>query len=395
MTVRQQRIYLDYNATAPLLPEARAALLEALPLLGNPSSVHSEGRAARALVEHARENVGRLLHATPENVVFTSGATEAANTCLTDRWLMEGQEVQLEDLAVADADHPATREGGRFDLGRVGRLPVDASGLLSLGALDRWIAESAAPRMLGLTLANSETGVIQPLGPIVDRLRGTRILLVLDVVQAAGRVDLTEAASAADALLVSGHKLGAVKGVGAYALRRTGTRPFSLLLGGGQERRHRAGTEPVAAIASFGAAAEIAHGRLDDANARLSLLRERLLAGLDASGAVYHLLGRAAGRLPNTVAISAPGLRAETAQIALDLEGFATSSGSACSSGKVGPSHVLAAMQAGGLEIDAVAGAIRISFGYESSELEIDAVVAVLMRLLERAQAGVARDVAA
>lgn len=386
MTARATRIYLDYNSTAPLLAEARDALLAALSLTGNPSSVHAEGRKARNVVETARGEVAGLVHAVPENVVFTSGATEAATTCLTDHWLVDGREVRLSGLAVGNSDHPATREGGRFDPSAVRRLPVDASGLLRLDALDAWIAESDAPRMLSLTLANSETGVIQPLDPIADRLKAKPILLVLDVVQAAGRLDLADAAGYADALLISGHKLGAAKGVGAYALKHGATRPFSLLTGGGQERRHRAGTEAVALIASFGAAAHIAHSSADAGPVRLMRLRDRLLTALQKGDAPFLLLGALAERLPNTVAIAAPGLRAETAQIKLDLAGFAVSSGSACSSGKVGPSHVLDAMQSGGLPIDAADGAIRISFGYETTEREIDAVSAALMGLLLRTE---------
>jgi cysteine desulfurase len=395
MTIREFRIYLDHNSTAPLMPEAGEALLAALSLTGNPSSVHAEGRRVRSLVEDARRKVASLLHAEPENIVFTSGATEAANTCLTPRWMQDGEELVLSGLAVSDADHPATREGGRFEFSKVRRLPVDAAGVLRLDALDVWIAESHAPRMLSLTLANSETGVIQPLKPIVERLKGTGILLILDIVQAAGRIDLAEAAEHADALLVSGHKIGAAKGIGAYALRRAGLRPFPLLVGGGQERRHRAGTEAVPLIAGFGAAAEVAQRRLATEAETTLKLRERLLKAIEASGASHLLFGAAAERLPNTVTIAAPGLRAETAQIALDLAGFAVSSGSACSSGKVGPSHVLEAMQTGGLAIDAAAGAIRVSFGYETTESEIDQFSEAFIRLLRRAEASEAGRVAA
>lgn len=389
MALRTRRVYLDHNATAPLLAEARAALIAALDMTGNPSSVHAEGRDARAVVEAGRREVAALAGADPEGVVFTSGATEAAGTCLTPSWVRDGEPLAIAGLAVAATDHACTRDGGRFDETQRVRLPVDADGQVRPDALSGWLGRFRPHErgMLCLSLANSETGVIQNLAPIRERLAGRDVVFVLDAAQAAGRLPLDIAELGADALFFSGHKLGAAKGVGAYVLRRAGLRPTPLMIGGGQERGARGGTEAIALIASFAAAAGVARQRLALGTAGLFSLRDRLIAGLRAGGGEVRILGEASARLPNTVAVAAPGLRAETAQIALDLEGFAVSSGSACSSGKVGPSHVIEAMRDGGLEIDAAAGAIRISFGYETTREEIDRVTAALCRLVARGQA--------
>lgn len=396
MTVPARRIYLDHNATAPLLPEARAAASSALDLVGNPSSVHEEGRRARACLEDARRSVGELLGADAANVVFTSGATEAANTCLAPEWMWDADIVSVTRLAVGDADHPATREGGSIENASVTRLPVDAAGLLDHGVLAAWLSgprgiDAAQPRarslsMLCLTLANSETGVLQDLSALRQRLAGRDVLFVLDVSQAAGRLPLSIAGSGADAMLLSGHKIGAPKGVGAYVLADQHRRPLPLLRGGGQERGMRAGTEALSLIAGFGAAARVAAARSSGDRDRLLALRERLVESLRETGAKFRIVGEEAERLPNTLCIAAPRLRAETAQIGLDLSGYAVSSGSACSSGKVGPSHVLAAMHAGGLDIDPAAGAIRVSFGYETTAFDIDSFADAFSRLLLRGQ---------
>ncbi|MEX6507937.1 cysteine desulfurase family protein [Jiella sp. M17.18] len=362
------RLYLDYNATAPILPEAREALAAALDA-ANPSSVHGEGRAARALVERARVSVARLLGAESENVVFTSGATEAAANSLTPRWLVAGVERRVSRLAVLDTDHPCLREAGGFPAEDVTRLPVDGSGAFLPGALAEWV-DGLGPGetgLLALTLANSETGVVQPLDRIRAVVADKPVLLVLDVVQAVGRMPVSLAETGADALILSGHKLGAAKGVGALVLAEAATRPFALIRGGGQEGGRRSGTEPVPAIASFGAAAEVAFARGKDPAREMAARRETLERMLltRVPGAV--ILGEAAQRIPNTVAVAVPGLRAETAQIALDLAGFAVSAGSACSSGKVGRSHVVEAMAKGGLALSPQDGAIRVSFGPDTA----------------------------
>lgn len=376
MTASQRRLYLDYNATAPLLKEARDALVSALDA-ANPSSVHSEGRHARALVEEARRSVARLLSCDPANVVFTSGASEAAMTALAPRWLIEGRETAIQKLAVIDTDHPCIRDGGSFAADQVTRLPVDANGVVDCAALSVWASGIGEGKvgLLALTLANSETGVLQPLERIRAAITGRPVRLVIDAVQAVGRIPVDLAETGADVLLVSGHKLGAAKGVGALVLRHSTTRPFPLVRGGGQETGRRAGTEPVPAIASFGAATDVALTRLEIMPLTLMTLRRHLEAAIGRALPGAVVLGAEAERLPNTLAVALPGLRSETAQMALDLAGIAISAGSACSSGKVGRSHVVAAMVGAGLAISADEGAIRVSFGYETSAEDLDRFV--------------------
>ncbi|MBO0902059.1 cysteine desulfurase family protein [Jiella sonneratiae] len=405
MSGRNERIYLDHNATAPLLDEARDAAMAALDL-ANPSSTHREGRAARAAVEAARAGVARLVggaegNVPAENVVFTSGATEAATQLLSPRWLLGGQAATIGALAVLETDHPATREGGRFDPAFLTRLPVDRHGVVDEGALAAWAERAGAggTAMLALSWANSETGVLQPLEAIraiLDARRGAgRILLVLDAAQVAGRLAVDLVATGADALILSGHKMGAAKGVGAIALKDVSTRPFALLRGGGQERGMRAGTEALPAIASFGAAAAALAPDVAVRCDRLAAMRRGLEAALTARLPQALILGGAAERLPNTVAVAHPGVKAETAQIALDLAGIAVSAGSACASGKVGPSHVVAAMAGAGLAVDPGLGAIRVSFGAETKEGAFERFVCEYEKLALRAASRVGATIAA
>lgn len=380
-----RRHYFDHNASAPLLPEARDAMLDALDEAGNPSSVHAEGRRARARVEDARRSVAALAGGSTEGVIFTSGASEAANAALSPVWLRGADTVRVGRMAVVETDHPCTREGGRLGADRVTRLPVDRNGLLIVETLREWLDRPGeGTPLVAITLANNESGVVQPVGPILEVLKGRDALFVVDAVQAGGRMPLDVAALGADALLLSGHKIGAAIGVGALVLADPETCPAPLVVGGGQERKHRAGTEAVPAIASFGAAATIAAARSEADRARLLVLRDRLEHRLHAAGDLV-VIGEGATRLPNTVFLSAPGLRSETAQIALDLKGFAVSGGSACASGKVAASPVLAAHARAGLPLDLNDGAIRVSFGYETLEAEIDAIADALAELIGRA----------
>lgn len=392
MSPNRRRIYLDYNATHPLLAGARTALVDALDLVGNPSSVHTEGRRARATVEAARASIAKLVAASPENVVFTAGATEAAAACLTQRWIRHGREITIAALAVVDTDHPCTREGGQFAPEAMTRLPVDRNGLLDTSALQEW-ADGLGMRvgMLALCLANGETGVIQPLDDIRAAISGRDVVLVVDAVQAAGRLPLDIGTLGADAVLLSGHKIGAAKGVGAFVLNDAGMRPFRLFPGGGQESGMRSGTEAVPAIASFGAAARQAAERAAAGFTRIAAFRDRIVDRLRSEGCQFVVIGGDAPRLPNTLAIVVPGLKAETAQIALDLEGFAVSAGSACSSGKVGASHVLSAMVGAGLDVDPVLGLLRISLGDDSTEAEVTDFSDRFARIVRRVQ----RDLAA
>jgi cysteine desulfurase len=382
-----ERTYLDWNATAPLRPEARAAMHAALDAIGNPSSVHAEGRAARRLIEVAREQVAALVGAQGRNVVFTSGGTEANVLALAPMARPDG--VVCERLLVSAIEHPAVLAGGRFPSAAVERLPVTGDGVIDLGALEHRLAECAEPVLVSLMLANNETGVVQPVSEAARVVHEAGALLHVDVVQAVGRIPCDINALGADLLTMSGHKIGAPKGVGAL-IRRDGAPQASdpLIRGGGQERGARAGTENVAGIAGFGAAAAAARSGLDGERARMSELRDRLEAALRAASPQAIIFGAQAERLPNTTLFAVPGMKAETAVIAFDLDGVAVSSGAACSSGKVQPSHVLAAM---GVPPALARGAVRVSLGPTTTESEVDCFISAWIRvsqgLLKQAEA--------
>lgn len=375
------RIYLDYNATAPLLPVAREAMLRALDLSGNPSSVHHEGRAARRIVEDARRAIAALVGGAAENVVFTSGATEAATTLLTPRWTLGRGAFDVSHLYVCEADHACLLSGGRFAPGNVTRIGVDADGILLLSslasALEAHDGTQGRP-LVAVHLANNESGVIQPLSQISALVRSAGGVLVVDAVQAVGRIPVDLASGLADFVILSAHKIGGPAGVGAFVGASGLMMPEPLVRGGGHERGHRAGTENVAGIAGFGAAA--VHGAAALAQAdEMSSRRDRLCAAIRAIAPDVIIHGEAVARLPNTVFFSVPGIKAETAQIAFDLSGIALSAGSACSSGKVGPSHVLKAMGVASGE-----GGLRVSMGAATSEAEIERFCGVLRSVVSR-----------
>src|SRR5499427_451027 len=361
-----ERIYLDWNASAPLRHEAHAAALAALEATGNPSSVHVEGRAARRLIEQARDQVAALVGADPRNVVFTSGGTEANVLAL-----VPGRDGTARDkLLVSAIEHPSVLAGGRFPAAAVERLPVTARGEIDLGALEGRLAASAGRVMVSLMLANNETGVVQPVSEAAALVHAAGGVLHVDAVQAAGRIPCDINALGADLLTLSGHKIGAPKGVGALIGQTAALHLLNpLIKGGGQERNMRAGTENVAAIAGFGAAAAAARDGLGTERARMAALRDRLEACLKAASPEVVIFGAAAERLPNTTLFAVPGMKAETAVIAFDLEGIALSSGAACSSGKVQPSHVLAAM---GVPAQLARAAVRVSLGPSTTEAEIE-----------------------
>lgn len=381
----KERIYLDHNATAPLLDVARSAMLDALDLPGNPSSVHFEGRAARAVVERSRRQVARLVNGDPAGVVFTSGATEAAATVLTPHFKMGKADLTIGQLLVGAADHPCILSGGRFDPSQVIRIGVDHSGQVYLQDLEDALAEtdgSSGPPMVCLMLANNETGIVQEMSDaaaIVKRYAG---ILVVDAVQAAGRIPVDIKALGADFLILSSHKIGGPKGVGALICASEILRPVPLIPGGGQERGHRSGTENSAAIAGFGAAAEQALAAVAEHGRWVAELRERLEDGLRQRCADCVIYGSDVERLPNTSFFSVPGMKAETVQIAFDLAGIAVSAGSACSSGKVGPSHVLDAMG-----FDAEQGGIRVSIGPATSADEIEVFLAAFAGIVSKRSA--------
>lgn len=377
-----ERIYMDWNATAPLLDEARDAMMAALMLPGNPSSVHSEGRAARSLVEKSRRQVAALVGGAAQNVVFTSCATEAANMVLSPRYKMGRSLLPFGTLYVSAIEHPAVRMGGRFE--RVVEIPVMPSGIIDVAALEAMLADHAPEHglpMVAVMLANNETGVIQPVLDVAALVHAKGGVLVVDAVQAAGRIPVDIEALDADFLIISAHKLGGPKGVGALIARGEMLMPEPLVRGGGQEKGHRGGTENLCAIAGFGAAAEYAINNLINRNLRITTLRDQMEAGMRKAADDLVIHGESVERIGNTTFFTLPGLKAETGQIAFDLEGVALSAGAACSSGKVGQSHVLTAMG-----LDAGIGGLRISIGPATTQADVDAVVRVFAKVAARRQ---------
>jgi cysteine desulfurase len=382
------RVYLDWNATTPLRREARAAMEAAWDLAGNPSSVHAEGRQARRLVEEARAALAGALGALSRNVVFTSGGTEANALALTPG-LRRGPGAPVERLLVSAIEHASVLAGGRFPAGTISAIGVTSAGLLDLDRL-RTALEGGPPALVSVMLANNETGAVQPVAAAAELVHAAGGLLHVDAIQAFGKIPFDISELGADLVTVSAHKIGGPKGVGALVLAEGVLGPEPLLRGGGQERGHRAGTENVAGIAGFGAAVKTALGsREGDAN-RLETLRNRLETGLrQAPGAI--IFSEDAPRLPNTTLFTVPGLKAETAVIGFDLEGIAVSSGSACSSGKVQPSHVLESMGFG----RAIAqGAVRLSLGWSTSEADIDRALEAWRKLADTLLMGERRNTA-
>jgi cysteine desulfurase len=354
--------YLDHNATSPLRPEAFDAMVEALRMGGNPSAVHAVGRRARALVDRARRQVAARIGALPAEVIFTSGGTEANNMALAGsarkRVLISSIEHESVQRAVPGADI----------------VPVDGEGVLDLAALERKLAAASEPALVSVMFANNETGVLQPMADVVRIARKAGALVHCDAVQAVGKVPVDLHGEGIDYLSVAAHKLGGPTGIGAL-IARTDAPFVPNRFGGGQETNRRAGTENLSGIAGFGAAAAAATG-LDPA------YRDRAEAALRAIAPGARVYGAGARRLPNTTYISMPGVAAEIQVMALDLAGVCVSAGSACSSGKVHRSAVLAAM---GIE-DAEAGsAIRISFGWNSQSSDIDRLIAAWRDLYIRA----------
>ncbi len=375
------RFYLDHNATSPLRPSAREATVESLAACGNASSVHAEGRAARAAIENARESVAALVGAAARNVIFTSGATEALNLALRPDW--RGRDGALADWLLLGATEHVAALGGHGFGDRFSRLAVDGQGRLDLAALDAALALAGGRSVaLALQAANNETGVLQPVAEAAAKVHAAGGLVVCDAVQAAGRVTCTFETTGADMLVLSSHKIGGPQGAGALILRDASLHcGFPLIRGGGQERGFRAGTENVAAIAGFGVAAAEATANRSAEALRSESLRRALESELLRLAPEATIFGQSALRLPNTSAFAIPGLSAETMLMAFDLAGVAVSSGSACSSGKVNRSHVLEAMA---VAPDLARGALRASFGWSSTLADLDACCAVLAQTIGR-----------
>ncbi|MGE0230986.1 MAG: cysteine desulfurase family protein [Flavobacteriaceae bacterium] len=364
-----RRSYLDYNATAPLRPQAREALQAALLLAGNPSSVYAEGRKAHAALEEARERLASLLDVRPADIIFTSGGSEAAATLLSPRSGGSGDASRTR-LLIGAGEHDCVRAGHRFDTSAVAAIALGRDGMIDVAAAEAQLSRTGqGRRLIAVQAANNETGVLQPLAALRDAVGGEDTYIVCDAVQAFGRVSVARDVCPADALLVSAHKLGGPKGIGAIALRNPAFAVDPLVRGGGQERGARAGTQNVAGAVAFAAAAEAAVAAMVREAERLSEMRDDMESAVLGMTPDAVIAGGTAGRLPNTSCIALAGLDAQTALMAFDLKGVSISSGSACSSGKVGASHVLRAM---GYEDALTAGAIRVSLGHETVKEDIE-----------------------
>lgn len=366
------RAYLDHNATTPLHPAAREAMAAAFDVYGNPSSMHAEGRRARALIDDSRRAVAALTGTSTEDVIFTSGGTEALNLILTPELEVDGQ--PFDALLMGAGEHPAVLAGHRYG-DAAEALPLTADGTLDLDALEAALARLAGKRvMLALQAANNETGVIQPVAAAAELMHAAGGFVVCDAVQAVGKIDCGISRFGADALAVSAHKFGGPKGVGAlcfapsrHYLRR------GVVRGGGQERGLRAGTENIVGIAGMGAACREAGAERVAATPRLEEWRrtvERSVVAL-APEAVIH--GRKAARLPNTSCFAVPGYDAQVLLMNLDLDGVAVSGGSACAAGKVKPSYVLTAM---GVAPNLATATLRVSVGWSTVDEDVAAFTA-------------------
>src|SRR6476660_6478546 len=350
--------YLDYNATAPLRPEVREGMIAALDTHGNPSSVHAEGREARALVEAARAKVAKLAGAKPETVIFTSGGSEANALALA------AQTGEAWHCYISAVEHSSVLAGGRFYRESTTRIPVSGDGVIDLGVLEKELTKhhlGGWRPFVSLMAANNETGAIQPVAAAAEIVHAAGGVLHTDAVQVAGRLPLDFGALGADMMTLSAHTIGGPKG-------------------GGQERRRRAGTENVAGIVGFGVAAELATAEVDRASELAALRDELEKRALGVEPDTVVVSGRVA-RLPNTSCLAVSGTKAETLVIGLDLAGVAVSAGSACSSGKVEASHVLSAM---GLSQELAQGAIRVSLGFGTVSADIERFISAGSELIKR-----------
>ncbi|MET3590131.1 cysteine desulfurase [Bartonella silvatica] len=363
-----ERRYFDHNATTPLKTVARVALLESLDIFGNPSSVHTEGRVAKSLLQKARRQIAEVLNTDPDHVVFTSGATEAAMTLLSPLYNMGSSKVQFSHLYIGATEHPSIAEGGRFSKECISIVPVDQDGLIQQDKLISLL--SIHNRTKGLPLvaiqaANSETGVIQPIKEIAAIVRDCGGILIVDLTQYVDKKDVDIHEIGGDFFILSAHKIGGPKGIGAFVSSGNLLMPTPLIVGGGQEKGLRGGTEALPLIASFGAAMTDCFTQAE--RKKLTSLRDKLEDGIQKICCDVRIFGKKVQRLPNTTYFSVHNIKAETMQIGFDLAGFSVSAGSACSSGKVKQSRVLEAMG-----YDIANGAIRISIGRCTTSKDID-----------------------
>jgi len=376
-------VYLDHAATTPVREEVLAAMLPFFgPRFGNPSSVHRWGREARTALDEARERVGRCLGASADEVVFTSCGTEADNMALIGVWRArrgEGRRAAvstpIEHKAVLGALHEIGKEGGEERL-----LSVDVTGKVIPASVEALVREDVA--VCSVMWVNNEIGTMQDVPALAARAKELGVVFHSDAVQAFGKVEIDARSTPFDMLSISGHKIGAPKGIGALFIRR-GTPMEALMFGGSQDRGRRPGTENVAMAVGLACAAELTVAEREEEVRRLGALRDRLEASLLARipDAVIH--GRGASRAPHVTNISIPGTESESMLIALDLRGIACSAGSACQSGSINPSHVLEAI---GVSVDVAKSALRLSLGALSTDASVDRVIEVLPMLVEKAR---------
>lgn len=366
--------YFDYNATAPALPEVAEAVARAMVEGGNPSSVHGLGRQAHAAIEDARRQVAALLDAPAKDIIFTGGGTEANSLGLKGLMATRG----IERLLVSATEHPSVLDLAKAVDVDVTLIPVDADGLIDPNAF-AVLLDDPRKTLVSIMLANNETGVIQPIKKLVQLAKDAGALFHTDAVQAAGKIDVSFNDLGVDLLTISAHKFAGPQGVGALVLR-SGLELAPLTHGGGQELGRRSGTENVAGIVGMGLAANIARDKLEQGGSTKEL-RDHLEGVLCAAAPEAVIVGAGAPRLPNTILIALPDVPADGQVIQMDLAGFAVSSGSACSSGKVSRSHVLDAMKLG----EALVGsAMRISLGWQTTENQINALATAWIKMRNR-----------
>ncbi len=391
----QDAVYLDHAATTPMLPEAVAVMTEELAQVGNPSSLHNQGRRARRVVEESREQIAEAYGARPSEVVFTSGGTEADNLAVKGLfWARHDARQKLRRVLAASAEHHAVLDSVKWLAEHEGAeacwLPVDATAMLTPAVLRNCIErDPGSVALVSVMWANNEVGTVQPVAELAAVAREYEIPFHSDAVQAAGQLPVSLAASGATALTITGHKIGGPVGAGALLLCR-GAEPVPILHGGGQERDVRSGTLDAPAIRAFATAVEISRMRRDDEAKRLAALRDDLIARIRAAVPDAVLNGSPPGpsRLPGNAHFSFPGCEGDALLMLLDAKGIACSTGSACTAGVAQPSHVLLAMGAN----DARArGSLRFSLGHSSTQQDVDALGAAIGEVVQRARRATAR----
>ena len=362
-------VYVDYNATAPLRPGAKFAVLDVLEEPGNPSSVHSKGRKAKSIVEKARTQVSQLINCEPDNIIFTSGGTEA------DILALRGSGCQ--HILISSIEHDAVLSAVPKSI----KIPVLANGILDIESLRSLVHEASKPFLVSIMWANNETGAIQPIADAKSLVSEAGGFMHVDAVQALGKIPLDFLKSCLDMMSISAHKIGGPPGVGALIIRE-GFDLRPIFLGGGQEKGRRSGTENVSGIAGFGAAAQVCLNSPNEIR-KVTRLRNLFEASILANAPDAQIICKDVERLGNTSAVFMPGISAETQVMAFDLEGVAVSAGAACSSGKVKESHVLRAMK---LNDETINNTIRVSFGWENTEADVDRLVKVWLNLYKSAK---------